>query len=79
MAARSFSGGFPVEGQLFDHGGLLKFHRDDGKVYDIVSTVPEASAPQEIGTWSILTNGDPDNPEIIFVDGEVVAIYVPTT
>lgn len=32
----------------------------------------------EDGYWSVLTNGDPDSPEIVFADGDVVMVWVPT-
>lgn len=30
------------------------------------------------GYWSPLTNGDPDNPELIFADGDAIMGWVPT-
>ena len=31
------------------------------------------------GYWSILTDGDPTAPQLIFADGDVISIFVPTT
>ncbi len=31
-----------------------------------------------LGYWSILTNGDPVTPEVIFADGDCVSVWVPT-
>jgi hypothetical protein len=41
-----------------------------GTVLDVTGIEP--------GYWSILTNGDPVSPEIIFADGDVVSIFVPS-
>ena len=29
------------------------------------------------GDWSVLTNGDPVNPELIFAGGDVIMLYIP--
>lgn len=31
----------------------------------------------ETGDWSVLTNGDPVTPELVFADGDVIMTYVP--
>ncbi len=35
-----------------------------------------AGGPSAGGHWEPVTNGDPDNPELIFADGDVVMSWV---
>lgn len=39
----------------------------------IVAAAAAAAAAAAV-TWSVMTNGDPANPEIVFVDGDVVMV-----
>lgn len=39
----------------------------------INAVLPEVVVTQ----WSVLTNGDPISPELIFVDGDVVMVHIP--
>ncbi len=41
------------------------------------NTACEGNDSRITGYWTILTNGDPVSPEIIFAGGDVVNIYVP--
>ena len=39
------------------------------------SWVPQAAAPTT--RWDLLTNGDPDDPALVFADGDVIWLEVP--
>jgi hypothetical protein len=44
----------------------------------LVMTGTTLSAPEVSGYWSILTDGDPTQPELIFADGDVISAFIPT-
>ena len=41
-------------------------------------TISSTSGPGSDGYWTPLTDGDPDETQLIFVDGECIAVFVPT-
>lgn len=48
----------------------------EGQALTVVDGVPTWSGAVTGGHWEPVTNGDPDNPELVFADGDVVMSWV---
>ena len=60
----------PVQGQVYFNSVELLLRQFDGTVWIAVGTGTSSSH------WEPVSNGDPDFPEVVFSDGDIVMSWV---
>lgn len=71
----------PVEGDLIvgnnDPAWEALAVGDEDDVLQVSGGVPTWTPADSVGHWQVVTNGDPDNPEVVFDgDGDITEVWV---